>query len=187
MFQSHQYGSFILCLPWDWIYSFFNGNMWHHDHFMMAMESHIMVQKTVFMCPLVNMTPCPSFFFIVNFPHKFSICRMAFIFPKIFKYKFETKEMLALFLGDSFFKISFPFKNDTTMVSFCSWTTSYEDLLCSTEPFKQPIPLAVSSVRGFHWCFYVSTEVDEVILVWLGLQEMVDFLVDIWNEEGLYD
>ncbi|XVE61652.1 hypothetical protein DITRI_Ditri06bG0057500 [Diplodiscus trichospermus] len=39
-----------------------------------------------------------------------------------------------------------------------SWTTTYEDLL-STEPFQQPIPLA----------------------------EMVDFLVDIWHEEGLCD
>jgi len=40
-----------------------------------------------------------------------------------------------------------------------SWTTTYEDLLLSTEPFQQPITLA----------------------------EMVDFLVDTWNEEGLYD
>ncbi|MBA0740162.1 hypothetical protein Gogos_013383 [Gossypium gossypioides] len=40
-----------------------------------------------------------------------------------------------------------------------SWTTTYEDLLCSTELFQQPIPLA----------------------------EMVDFLVDTWHEEGLYD
>ncbi|KAF2289870.1 hypothetical protein GH714_038956 [Hevea brasiliensis] len=40
-----------------------------------------------------------------------------------------------------------------------SWTTTYEDLLCSSEPFQQPIPLA----------------------------EMVDFLVDIWHEEALYD
>uniref|UniRef100_A0A5B7CER6 Gag1-like clamp domain-containing protein n=1 Tax=Davidia involucrata TaxID=16924 RepID=A0A5B7CER6_DAVIN len=40
-----------------------------------------------------------------------------------------------------------------------SWTTTYEDLLLSTEPFHQPIPLA----------------------------EMVDFLVDNWHEEGLYD
>ncbi|OMO99955.1 hypothetical protein CCACVL1_03523 [Corchorus capsularis] len=24
-----------------------------------------------------------------------------------------------------------------------SWTTTYEDLLCSTEPFQQPIPLAM--------------------------------------------
>ncbi|XP_061357159.1 uncharacterized protein LOC133301532 [Gastrolobium bilobum] len=40
-----------------------------------------------------------------------------------------------------------------------SLATSYEDLLLSTEPFQQPIPLA----------------------------EMVDFLVDSWHEEGLYD
>lgn len=40
-----------------------------------------------------------------------------------------------------------------------SWTTTYEDLLLSTEPFQESIPLA----------------------------EMVDFLVDIWHEEGLYD
>lgn len=29
---------------------------------------------------------------------------------------------------------------------FCSWTTTYEDLLLSTEPFQQPITLAVSLV-----------------------------------------
>ncbi|CAK9160790.1 unnamed protein product [Ilex paraguariensis] len=40
-----------------------------------------------------------------------------------------------------------------------SWTTTYEELLSSTEPFHESIPLA----------------------------EMVDFLVDIWLEEGLYD
>ncbi|KAG7964363.1 hypothetical protein I3843_09G166300 [Carya illinoinensis] len=40
-----------------------------------------------------------------------------------------------------------------------SLTATYEDLLLSSEPFQQPISLA----------------------------EMVDFLVDIWNEEGLYD
>ncbi|KAA0043988.1 uncharacterized protein E5676_scaffold352G002770 [Cucumis melo var. makuwa] len=39
-----------------------------------------------------------------------------------------------------------------------SWTMTYEDLL-TAEPFQQPIPLA----------------------------EMVDFLVDIWHEDGLYD
>ncbi|KAK4272833.1 hypothetical protein QN277_021335 [Acacia crassicarpa] len=43
--------------------------------------------------------------------------------------------------------------------SFMSFTASDEDLLLSTEPFPQPIPLA----------------------------EMVDLLVDIWHEEGLYD
>ncbi|URD79218.1 hypothetical protein MUK42_02921 [Musa troglodytarum] len=40
-----------------------------------------------------------------------------------------------------------------------SWSTTYEDLLLTSQPFPQPIPLS----------------------------EMVDFLVDIWHEEGLYD
>ncbi|KGN58990.1 uncharacterized protein LOC101221441 isoform X2 [Cucumis sativus] len=44
------------------------------------------------------------------------------------------------------------------MEPILSWTTTYEDLL-TAEPFQQPIPLA----------------------------EMVDFLVDIWHEDGLYD
>ncbi|XP_070660969.1 uncharacterized protein [Malus domestica] len=39
------------------------------------------------------------------------------------------------------------------------WNASYESLLGSTKPFPQPIPLP----------------------------EMVDFLVDIWEQEGLYD
>ncbi|KAL2323247.1 hypothetical protein Fmac_027626 [Flemingia macrophylla] len=43
--------------------------------------------------------------------------------------------------------------------SIISLTTTYEDLLLSTEPFQQQIPLV----------------------------EMVDFLVDFWREEGLYD
>jgi len=40
-----------------------------------------------------------------------------------------------------------------------SWCTTYDDLLSTSECFPQPIPLS----------------------------EMVDFLVDIWHEEGLYD
>lgn len=40
-----------------------------------------------------------------------------------------------------------------------SWNASYENLLGTSKPFPQPIPLA----------------------------EMVDFLVDIWELEGLYD
>lgn len=43
--------------------------------------------------------------------------------------------------------------------SIVSLTMSYEDLLLSTEPFQQPI----------------------------SLPDMVDFLVDFWHEEGLYD
>ncbi|XP_059456710.1 uncharacterized protein LOC132186711 isoform X1 [Corylus avellana] len=41
----------------------------------------------------------------------------------------------------------------------CSWNASYESLLGSNKPFPQAIPLT----------------------------EMVDFLVDIWEQEGLYD
>lgn len=40
-----------------------------------------------------------------------------------------------------------------------SWCTTYEELLSTNQPFAQQIPLT----------------------------EMVDFLVDIWHEEGLYD
>ncbi|BBN68670.1 hypothetical protein Prudu_522S000300 [Prunus dulcis] len=40
-----------------------------------------------------------------------------------------------------------------------SWNASYESLLGSNKPFPQPIPLP----------------------------EMVDFLVDVWEQEGLYD
>ncbi|XP_062117350.1 uncharacterized protein LOC133831164 [Humulus lupulus] len=47
----------------------------------------------------------------------------------------------------------------TSREPIMSWTSSYDDLLTSTVPFQQPISLA----------------------------EMVDFLVDIWHEEGLYD
>ncbi|CAA3018119.1 uncharacterized protein LOC111375517 isoform X3 [Olea europaea var. sylvestris] len=40
-----------------------------------------------------------------------------------------------------------------------SWSTTYEDLLSTNDPFAEPIPLP----------------------------EMVDFLVDIWQDEGLFD
>ncbi|XP_052175777.1 uncharacterized protein LOC127790351 [Diospyros lotus] len=40
-----------------------------------------------------------------------------------------------------------------------SWNATYESLLGSSKPFPQPIPLS----------------------------EMVDFLIDIWEQEGLYD
>ncbi|KAJ7970478.1 Zinc finger protein [Quillaja saponaria] len=43
--------------------------------------------------------------------------------------------------------------------SIISWSTAYEDLLSSNEPFAEPI----------------------------SLPEMVDFLVDIWYDEGLFD
>lgn len=40
-----------------------------------------------------------------------------------------------------------------------SWSTTYEDLLSTNDPFPKPIPLP----------------------------EMVDFLVDIWHDEELFD
>nr|XP_043610913.1 uncharacterized protein LOC122582568 [Erigeron canadensis] len=40
-----------------------------------------------------------------------------------------------------------------------SWNATYDNLLGSNKPFARPIPL----------------------------QEMVNFLVDVWEEEGLYD
>ncbi|KAL5733557.1 hypothetical protein ACOSQ2_033249 [Xanthoceras sorbifolium] len=40
-----------------------------------------------------------------------------------------------------------------------SWSTTYDELLSNNEPFSEPIPLP----------------------------EMVDFLVDIWHDEGLFD
>ncbi|XP_031257361.1 uncharacterized protein LOC116115342 [Pistacia vera] len=40
-----------------------------------------------------------------------------------------------------------------------SWSTAYEELLCNNQPFPEPIPLP----------------------------EMVDFLVDIWHDQGLFD
>ncbi|XP_071734586.1 uncharacterized protein [Rutidosis leptorrhynchoides] len=40
-----------------------------------------------------------------------------------------------------------------------SWSTTYDDLLSTSKKFTEPIPLS----------------------------EMVDFLVDIWHNEGLYD
>ncbi|KAL9402712.1 hypothetical protein Peur_006561 [Populus x canadensis] len=47
----------------------------------------------------------------------------------------------------------------TTKEPIISWSTTYEDLLSTQEPFSEPIPLS----------------------------EMVDFLVDIWHDEGLFD
>ncbi|KAL8538679.1 hypothetical protein ACS0TY_000624 [Phlomoides rotata] len=47
----------------------------------------------------------------------------------------------------------------TQMEPIISWSTTYEDLLSTNDPFTKPIPLT----------------------------EMVDFLVDIWHDEGLFD
>ncbi|KAK1289282.1 hypothetical protein QJS10_CPB18g01748 [Acorus calamus] len=47
----------------------------------------------------------------------------------------------------------------TTKEPIISWNTTYDDLLSTGQLFAQPIPLS----------------------------EMVDFLVDIWHEDGLYE
>ncbi|XP_057789495.1 uncharacterized protein LOC131006312 isoform X2 [Salvia miltiorrhiza] len=53
-----------------------------------------------------------------------------------------------------------PQRSDRTMKDpIISWSTTYEDLLLTHDPFSEPIPLP----------------------------EMVDFLVDIWHDEGLFD
>ncbi|XP_010504316.1 PREDICTED: uncharacterized protein LOC104781357 [Camelina sativa] len=50
-------------------------------------------------------------------------------------------------------------RKNTAKDQIISWSTTYEDLLSTHEPFSESIPLP----------------------------EMVDFLVDIWYDEGLYD
>ncbi|OMO90829.1 hypothetical protein COLO4_18853 [Corchorus olitorius] len=52
-----------------------------------------------------------------------------------------------------------PEKREQPRDSVISWNATYESLLGNNKPFPQPIPLS----------------------------EMVDFLVDIWDQEGLYD
>ncbi|GLT25728.1 hypothetical protein SLA2020_008380 [Shorea laevis] len=70
-----------------------------------------------------------------------------------------SKKVLLNIGANSHLGVTLVSKGANHEISFCSWTTTYEDLLCSTEPFHQPIPLA----------------------------EMVDLLVDVWHEEGLDD
>ncbi|KAK2978930.1 hypothetical protein RJ640_021129 [Escallonia rubra] len=52
-----------------------------------------------------------------------------------------------------------------------SWNATYESLLGTSKPFPQRIPLPV------------SLRLDLGTLI----KEMVDFLVDIWKQEGFYD
>lgn len=66
----------------------------------------------------------------------------------------------------------------------CSWNAAYESLLGSNKPFAQPIPLHVRS-NAFHLTIIMQWHTASTLIV--ELQEMVDFLVDIWEQEGLYD
>jgi hypothetical protein len=74
----------------------------------------------------------------------------------------------------------------------CSWNATYESLLGSTKIFAQPIPLGVRSRAKLHTVSLFRTYLPQnniftclcSVLQW---QEMVDFLVDGWEQEGLYD
>ncbi|KAE9445828.1 hypothetical protein C3L33_22279, partial [Rhododendron williamsianum] len=63
---------------------------------------------------------------------------------------------------------------------FYSWSTTYEDLLCNDEPFPEAIPLSVRISNTHTHTLHPSFDLR-------NLQEMVDFLVDIWQDDGLYD
>lgn len=65
-----------------------------------------------------------------------------------------------------------------------SFDASYETLLGTNKPFPQPIPLSVSLAELVAWLVLSLLLVDSIHL---NFQEMVDFLVDVWEQEGLYD
>uniref|UniRef100_A0A8R7PX56 DUF4050 domain-containing protein n=1 Tax=Triticum urartu TaxID=4572 RepID=A0A8R7PX56_TRIUA len=67
----------------------------------------------------------------------------------------------------------------------CSWNATYESLLGSTKTFAQPIPLGVRSPANLIACY--SSHLSLLIFLVFQWQEMVDFLVDGWEQEGLYD
>jgi hypothetical protein len=74
----------------------------------------------------------------------------------------------------------------------CSWNATYESLLGSTKIFAQPIPLGVRSRASLHIssCSFASMSRKTRCLLVCSVfhwQEMVDFLVDGWEQEGLYD
>lgn len=72
----------------------------------------------------------------------------------------------------------------------CSWNSTYESLLLNNKPFRQPIPLSVchelsyQDVWFYHW--YSQTSLSNTPILSL-FQEMIEFLVDVWEQEGMYD
>lgn len=72
----------------------------------------------------------------------------------------------------------------------CSWNATYESLLATNKAFPQPVPLPVSFLWTRLFPQLLLLERDST-LFWLFTefkwQEMVDFLVDVWEQEGLYD
>jgi hypothetical protein len=100
------------------------------------------------------------------------------------------------------------------MPGHCSWNATYESLLGSTKPFAQQIPLPVRyresiSHLSIQILFFLEHEGELRIFIlrrthsnssyvklciYLCIrfppshyQEMVDFLVNSWEQEGLYD
>jgi hypothetical protein len=74
----------------------------------------------------------------------------------------------------------------------CSWNATYESLLGSTKIFAQPIPLGVRSRAKLHTVslfriYLPQNNIFTCLCSVLQWQEMVDFLVDGWEQEGLYD
>ena len=73
---------------------------------------------------------------------------------------------------------------------YCSWNATYENLLGTNKPLPQPIPLSVSLLGcgGFGPCYSSRMKQPFPDFAFdFNLQEMVDFLVDAWDQEGLYD
>ena len=68
------------------------------------------------------------------------------------------------------------------------WNATYEGLLGTNRRFSQPIPLSVSLLC----CKVVLNQSPSNPPPWLTVsifdwQEMIDFLVDVWEQEGMYD
>ncbi|KAI8529457.1 hypothetical protein RHMOL_Rhmol12G0226200 [Rhododendron molle] len=71
-----------------------------------------------------------------------------------------------------------------------SWNATYESLLGSNKPFSQRIPLSVSFFlfgEEFFQSGLITLLGNALCIFGCNEQEMIDFLSDIWEQEGLYD
>lgn len=75
------------------------------------------------------------------------------------------------------------------MFIVCSWNAaSYDNLLGSNKLFPQPIPLNVSVLKSNSLALRENLGGVIVLLATdAKKQEMVDFLVEVWEQDGLYD
>ncbi|XP_039031485.1 uncharacterized protein LOC120166250 isoform X2 [Hibiscus syriacus] len=72
----------------------------------------------------------------------------------------------------------------------CNWNVLYHSLHANTKPFSHPVPLSVSlrcQPNGFGLKTMIHPCIVTPILVWAHWQELVDFLDEVWEQEGLYD